>query len=165
MNNTREMESSWSSFFGGCLVILLIFGGGIATFRHFANKEQAKIDALQAELFGPYWAAIQQENFEKAHSLRAAVWQNQNSAESLAKAYQAATAEHGDLTKAYIHVANRFYEPGQELQTMRVETVYQFKDGWKGPVIFELFREEDTDRWQIGNSTTPLSHGLGDGPY
>ena len=165
MNNTREMESSWTSFFGGCLVILLIFGGGIATFRHFAAKEQAKIDALHEELFSPYWAAIQQQNFEKAHSLRASTWQNQHSAESLAKAYQAAFADHGELIKAYIHVANRFYEPGQELQTMRVEAVYHFKDGWKGPVIFELFREKDTDRWQIGDSTTPLAHGLGDGPY
>lgn len=165
MAETKEIQASWSSFFGGCVVLLLIFGGGIATFMHFSAREQAKIDRLQATLFEPYWNAIKKAEYEKAHSLRANEWQNENTVEALRLAYQKALKSHGPLVKTHIHVANRYYEPGDKRQTIRVESIYEFEDGWKGSVFFAVFRLEDDEPWRVGESSTPLSMGLGDGPY
>lgn len=158
-------EASWGSFLKGCLVITLIFGSIVGGFLYFKQKSDNADAQIEQTVMRPYWDALAAGDYSRAHSLRAESWSSKHTAEELEKAYSKAEESHGTLLKTYIHVANRFYEPGAELQTMRVETFYEFKDGGRYRVVFVLERPSDSDPWQIGSSTVPLSHGLGDGPY
>jgi hypothetical protein len=113
----------------------------------------------------PYWTAIKAGNYQKAHGLRTSEWQTKHSVEDLAGAYDKAEKEHGTLEKTWIHVANEYREPGQVGDACRVEALYEFSDGWRGKITFNLTRPDEKSAWEIGNSAAPLSLSLGDGPY
>jgi hypothetical protein len=161
----ESAEPSWGRFFGGCLVLLVLLGGGVATFRYFANKDMAKKQVLQDEVFGPYWAAVRQSDFDQALPFHSEAWLSKHDKDALAAAYQTAIKEHGSFDESYIKTANRFYEPGMEGQAMRVETIFKFADGWVGSVNYNITRATDNDAWKLDQSFTPSSSSLGDGPY
>ena len=165
MSETSTKQGSWTGLFGGCLVIILIFGGLFATFRYFQGKDAERVQAIERTVMAPYWNAVKAGDYEKAHALRTTEWQSKHTAEELAGAYAEALEEHGELLNTYIHVANEFYEPGQKGEACRVESIYEFKDGLKTRVIFTLTRSDTESVWHIGESAVPASLGLGDGPY
>ena len=165
MEKSVETEASWGSFLSGCLVLLLIFGGGFALFRHFQARQDSKVADLEKKIFRPYWNAVKEGDFQTAHGLRAESWRTEHSVEELKKAYLKAFEKHGELVKTGIHVANRMSEPGEERQMTRVESIYEFQDGWKGRVIFILVRSGEERPWTIEESRVPAKLSLGDGPY
>ena len=160
-----EQETSWKSFFTGCFVILLIFGGIGGTFFYFKKKGDAEDARIETVVMRPYWDAVMANDFGKAHSLRAKSWSDKHTPGDLETAYSKAVQDHGKIKKVWLRFANRFYEPGEEQQQLRVESIYEFDDGGRYTVFFILQRAADTDPWQIGNSEVPMSLSLGDGPY
>ena len=165
MSKNDTKDASWTGFFGGCLVLILIFGGLFATFRYFQQREQARVQALETDVLQPYWSAIRAGDYQKAHSLRSSDWQSKNSAEELASTYSKLQEEHGEIQEAYIHVANEYFEPGQKDEACRAECFYIFKDGFRGSAIFDLRRQDEAATWTLGNSTTTVGlNSLGDGP-
>lgn len=166
MSKNDTKDASWTGFFGGCLVLVLIFGGLFATFRYFQQKDQARVQALETDILQPYWSAVRAGDYPKAHSLRSADWQSGHSAEELAAAYDRLQQEHGEIQEAYIHVANEYFEPGQKDDACRAECYYAFKDGFRGKVIFDLRRQSESSPWKIGSSSTTVgANSLGDGVF
>lgn len=166
MSNSSTKDASWTGFFGGCLVLVLLFGGLFATFRHFQQKEQARVQALETNILGPYWSALKSGDYPKAHSLRNSDWRAEHTVEELAAAYSKLVEEHGEIQEVSIHVANEYFEPGQEDDACRVESYFLFKDGFRGKAIFDLRRKNGSAPWTIGNSTTVNGlNDLGKGPY
>ena len=160
-----EDKPTWTGFFGGCLLILLVATGIGFTFHYFAQKQAAQIQQVEDLVFTPYWQAVRQSDFKKALEFRSQDWKKNNTQEKLADAYQKATKEHGALTKAYVKTANRFYQPGMEHQAMRVETIVEFEDGWLGGLNYNIVRATDQDAWKIDQSFTRATFPLGKGPY
>jgi len=142
-----------------------LFGGGVATFRYFAYREEAKVQALEEQLFTPYWAAIRASDFDKAVSFHSQDWLKKHTKEELAEAYAEAIEKHGSFDESHVRTAQRFYEPGMEGQAMKVRTIVTFHDGWLGEVNYNLTRATDADAWKLDQSFTSASFPLGDGPY
>ncbi len=163
--SNSDKSASWRGLFGGCLVLILLFGGIFYVFHYFSQKKAAEIQVLQTTLFTPYQVAIQSSDFEGAVSFRSSEWLKNNDHESLAAAYRKATDEHGALKSILIHSANGFTEPGMEGQAMKVKTHFLFADGWRGQVSYNIVRATPNDDWKLDRSFTPMSSSLGEGPY
>lgn len=165
MSEIHDQPASWRGFFTGCFVLIAIFGGIAGTFLHFKGKSDQRVAAIQRDIMQPYWTAVKAGDFEKAHSLRSPRWQEKNTPEALAQAYTEAREKHGELKEAYIHVANEFFEPGQEGQACRVESIYVFGDGARPRIVFTLRRADEQAKWVIDESAPGAHPPLGDGPY
>lgn len=165
MGQVQDNPPSWKGFFFGCFVLLFIAGSIVGTFLYFSKKNDERIAGLEEKVMGPYWQAVKAEDYSRAYALRTAEWREKHTEEQLASAYQEARKEHGELQKTWIHVANEYYEPGQKGDACLVESIYEFKDGWRGRIHFHLKRPDDNSSWVIDKSAPTARLPLGDGPY
>lgn len=149
---------SWSKFFSGCLVLLLLMGGGIGLFLHLRKHHEAQRAQLKSELFSPYWGAIQVGDFEKA----ATFWVTQKP-DRLASAYKEVQAKEGKLVEAKIFNTQSTWAPGQRQNQIHVRTTLKFADGRTATVSYHAALT--TAGWRISASAPSGPNPLGDGPY
>lgn len=151
-------QTSWSRFLSGCFVLLLLAGAALGTFLHFRNSRNAQRALLEAELFLPYWKAIQDEDFEKASTF----W-DQQSPDKLASSYQTLESKHGKLLKASVYNAQKKWEPGQTEETHYVRCQMECVD--RRLVIISYDVIQTTHGWRISQSHTQARDELGNGPF
>ena len=162
---SKEKPPTWSGFFGGCLLLFLLAASGLTTFLWLSQSSDNERENLKLVLFDPYWKAIKAGQFEQATEYWTDAWKEKKTAQQLSETYKAALKEHGQLKEQRIHVANGQVVPGQIGEMKRVETLFEFEDGWITKVTYAITRPSSEASWKIDLSTVESGVSLGEGPW
>lgn len=138
-----------------------MLAGAGAGIRVLYQRGEARKQALQEQLFEPYWSAIAEGDVQKAAGYRTPAWRAANAPSAIAEAYAAAQAEHGALRESTVHSAQGYSEPGLAGQALKVKCIFVFEGGLNAVVTYDLHRATEQDPWRIGATHTEQRLGLG----
>ncbi|MGE0491593.1 MAG: hypothetical protein AB7S38_20445 [Vulcanimicrobiota bacterium] len=139
----------------GCLGALLLIGlvVGLALKLHASKKEAAA--RLQESLFGPYWAAIGQQDYAAARTFTTESFQARYPAEDYAKSYQVMEGKYGKMHDPELRDLTPMHVPGQSGDRVGVRARIHFGEKRMILVGYEVVREHHEDAWKIELCRTP----------
>lgn len=146
-------------------MVVVIFGGGLIKFLGFSEEVEARHDKIYRSVFEPYWSALRRGRVTDAMPYRTDSWNAVNDGEDLREAYRLAEEKHGALNQPVIKKMRAIKRAGQSEEVMRIESFFEFEDGWKGIVVYKLRRDKPGQPWKIDQSITDPENPLGEGPF